>query len=41
MGEGFAWETQDRERDKEKVEVAWEKSLSYIRNPEFKLVLFG
>ncbi|MEB3312299.1 MAG: cob(I)yrinic acid a,c-diamide adenosyltransferase [Snowella sp.] len=39
MGEGFTWETQDRERDKEKAEAAWEKSLSYIRNPEFKLVL--
>lgn len=39
MGEGFTWETQDRERDKEKAEAAWEKSLSYIRNSEFKLVL--
>lgn len=39
MGEGFTWETQDRERDKEKAEAAWEKSLSYIRNPDFKLVL--
>lgn len=39
MGEGFTWETQDRERDKEKAEAAWEKGLSYIRNPEFKLVL--
>ncbi len=39
MGEGFTWETQDRERDKEKAEAAWEKSLSFIRNPEFKLVL--
>jgi len=39
MGEGFTWETQDRDRDLEKAQAAWEKGLEYIRNPEYKLVL--
>jgi cob(I)alamin adenosyltransferase len=39
MGEGFTWETQDRERDKQKAIAAWEKGLEYIRNPDYKLVL--
>lgn len=39
MGEGFTWETQDRDRDLEKAQAAWEKALEYIRNPDFKLVL--
>jgi cob(I)alamin adenosyltransferase len=39
MGEGFTWETQDRDRDLDKASAAWQKSLEYIRNPEFQLVL--
>ncbi|MBW4660892.1 MAG: cob(I)yrinic acid a,c-diamide adenosyltransferase [Drouetiella hepatica Uher 2000/2452] len=39
MGEGFTWETQDRERDIQKAQLAWETALSFIINPEFKLVL--
>ncbi|MFN6572100.1 cob(I)yrinic acid a,c-diamide adenosyltransferase [Nostoc minutum NIES-26] len=39
MGEGFTWETQDRDRDLDKANAAWEKSLEYIRNPDFQLVL--
>ncbi|MGL5080535.1 MAG: cob(I)yrinic acid a,c-diamide adenosyltransferase [Microcoleaceae cyanobacterium] len=39
LGEGFTWETQDRDRDTEKTQEAWAKGLSYIRNPEFKLIL--
>lgn len=39
MGEGFTWETQDRERDLQKAEAAWEKALTFIRNPEYQLVL--
>ncbi|MBW4476793.1 MAG: cob(I)yrinic acid a,c-diamide adenosyltransferase [Tolypothrix brevis GSE-NOS-MK-07-07A] len=39
MGEGFTWETQDRDRDLDKAYEAWQKSLEYIRNPDFKLVL--
>ncbi len=39
MGEGFTWETQDRERDMEKAAAAWSTSLEYILNPEYRLVL--
>lgn len=39
MGEGFTWETQDRDRDIQKAQEAWETAAAYIRNPEFKLVL--
>jgi cob(I)alamin adenosyltransferase len=39
MGEGFTWETQNRERDIEKATEAWLKGLEYIRNTEYKLVL--
>ncbi len=39
MGEGFTWETQDRERDIQMAEKAWDKALSYIRNPNYQLVL--
>jgi cob(I)alamin adenosyltransferase len=39
MGEGFTWETQDRERDIEKAMAAWSQGLEYILNPEYKLVL--
>jgi cob(I)alamin adenosyltransferase len=39
MGEGFTWETQDRERDKEKAQQAWQKSLELITNPDYRLVL--
>ncbi|MEQ8756331.1 MAG: cob(I)yrinic acid a,c-diamide adenosyltransferase [Coleofasciculus sp. G1-WW12-02] len=39
MGEGFTWETQDRERDITKAQAAWEKALEFIHNPEFRLVL--
>jgi cob(I)alamin adenosyltransferase len=39
MGEGFTWDTQDRERDIEKATAAWATSLEYIVNPEYRLVL--
>ena len=39
MGEGFTWDTQDRERDIEKATAAWTQGLNYILNPEYKLVL--
>jgi len=39
MGEGFTWETQDRERDIEKAQGAWATALGYIQNPDFRLVL--
>lgn len=39
MGEGFTWDTQDRDRDTEKAQAAWQKALSFIRNPEFRTIL--
>ncbi len=39
MGEGFTWETQDRERDKEMAQSAWEKALDYIQDPGVQLTL--
>ncbi|QLE58842.1 cob(I)yrinic acid a,c-diamide adenosyltransferase [Nostoc sp. TCL26-01] len=39
MGEGFTWETQDRDRDLDKAQAAWDKSLEFIRDPNFQLVL--
>jgi len=39
LGEGFTWETQDRERDRALVQAAWERSLSYLGDPSRKLVV--
>ena len=39
MGEGFTWDTQDRDRDIHMAELAWAKSLEYISNPHYRLVL--
>ncbi len=39
MGEGFTWETQDRERDIEKAQAAWTSAVEFIRNPDFRLVV--
>ncbi len=39
MGDGFTWDTQDRARDIHKAEQAWEKSLYYINNPNYQLIL--
>jgi cob(I)alamin adenosyltransferase len=39
LGEGFTWETQDRDRDQLKATEAWERACSFIRDPHFKLVL--
>ena len=39
MGEGFTWETQDRDRDMEMARAAWEKSKELIRDPANKMVL--
>ena len=38
-GEGFTWETQNRHRDKEIVMKSWEKSLFYLQNKAYKLVI--
>lgn len=39
MGEGFTWDTQDRDRDIATAQKAWDKAVTFIGNPEFKLVL--
>jgi cob(I)alamin adenosyltransferase len=39
LGEGFTWETQDRDRDIEKTREAWNLALTFIGNSEFKLIL--
>lgn len=39
MGEGFTWETQDRERDIALATKAWEKARQFILDPDYKLVL--
>lgn len=39
MGEGFTWETQDRQRDIEAAQAGWEKAKELIRDPSIRLVL--
>ena len=39
MGEGFTWETQDRERDVRAAEAAWEISAAMLRDPALALVV--
>ncbi len=39
MGEGFTWETQDRERDIAVAKLAWETAKDYIADPKYKMVL--
>lgn len=39
MGEGFTWETQDRQRDLAAARAAWEEAKSLIREGKYALVL--
>ena len=39
MGEGFTWETQDRDRDIAAARAGWEKAKELIRDPRIRLVL--
>jgi len=39
MGEGFTWETQDRQRDIVAAEAAWEVSRQMLRDPTIGLVV--
>ena len=39
LGEGFTWETQDRDRDRLLVQQAWERSCSYLADERRKLVV--
>ena len=39
MGEGFTWDTQDRQRDIAAAEAAWAKSRSFLESGDFDLVV--
>ena len=39
LGEGFTWETQDRERDRVLVQQAWQRSCTYLADGDRKLVV--
>lgn len=39
MGEGFTWNTQDKELDRRAARSAWEKSLELMRNPDIGMVI--
>jgi cob(I)alamin adenosyltransferase len=39
LGEGFTWETQDRERDRQLVQKAWECALGYLEDADCRLVV--
>ncbi len=38
-GEGFTWETQDRNKDINLVKSSWKKAVSYIKDPNYNLVV--
>lgn len=39
MGEGFTWETQDRQRDIAAAQKAWDKACTLLSNPAYNLVV--
>ena len=39
MGEGFTWDTQDKELDRRAARNAWEKSLELMNRPEVGMVI--
>lgn len=39
MGEGFTWETQDRQRDIAHARAGWEESRRMIADPSYRMVL--
>jgi cob(I)alamin adenosyltransferase len=39
MGEGFTWETQDNERDKQVAEKAWQQAQEILSDDSYQLVL--
>ncbi|CUR48033.1 Cob(I)alamin adenosyltransferase [Alloalcanivorax xenomutans] len=39
MGEGYTWDTQDRERDVAAAEAAWAEARRMLRDPDYKLVV--
>ena len=39
MGDGFTWNTQDRDKDIASARKAWDKALSLLRDESFDLVI--
>ncbi len=39
MGEGFTWETQDKERDIAAAGKAWQQAVAFLTDPKFDLVV--
>lgn len=39
MGDGFTWDTQDRQRDLAAARAAWDKAKELIADPNYKMVL--
>ena len=39
MGEGYTWETQDRERDIAKAGEAWEQARRFLQDPAYGMVV--
>ncbi len=39
LGEGYTWETQDRERDTTVARKAWGKAVECLQNPEYAMVV--
>jgi cob(I)alamin adenosyltransferase len=39
MGEGFTWDTQDRDRDIAAAQAAWERSKEMILDPEYDFII--
>ena len=39
FGEGFTWETQDRNKDINLVTSSWRKALSYLKDSNYKLII--
>ena len=39
FGEGFTWETQNREKDFELVNKSWQLSIDYLKDDSFKLIV--
>jgi len=39
MGEGFTWETQDRELDIRAAKAAWQKACEYLSNADYDMVI--
>jgi cob(I)alamin adenosyltransferase len=39
MGEGFTWETQDRQRDIDHARAGWEEAKRMLADPDYRMVL--